>query len=142
VSPVTLKYDGLAEFREDFRRLPRDLKAEGVEIVRSQADLAAAEIKANYPVWTGKLRNGVITIAVKGVTWGATFIVKSTGKLAWIFENGSQTRQYLTIGGHTHITGKMPPGHVFIPAMMRARRRVGERLKNLLVRFGLGVSGD
>jgi hypothetical protein len=36
----------------------------------------------------------------------------------------------------------MPPGNIFIPAVMRARRLMYQQLKALLVRHGLIAQGE
>jgi hypothetical protein len=39
-------------------------------------------------------------------------------------------------------TGRMPPGNIFIPAVVRRRREMYEQLKAMLTRHGLEVSGN
>ncbi len=72
--------------------------------------------------------------------------MKSRSKLAWLYDNGSQARHYITKAGKRHDTGAMwgktPAPHLFVQTMLRARRRMYEQLKDLLTRHGLSVSGD
>jgi hypothetical protein len=136
--PNRLVFDGLSELREQLRNLPSELTGEAANIVLGAANGAAAEIKGAYPVRTGRLRDGlVVTRADKG-KFSAGAIVKNTAKHAAIFENGTQAR-HNSLGANR---GSMPPGHVFVPRMIRARRRMYERLSDLLRRKGLVVSGD
>lgn len=140
-----LTFDGLAAFRAALRQLPDDLKAEGESLVQSTAELAVADIQAGYAAHTitGDLASHVSTTAVYGNTVGARYLVRSTAKHAWLYENGSQARLYYTKKGVKHYTGRMPrpPIPVFVPAMRRARRRLDTQLFALLQRHGLRVSG-
>jgi hypothetical protein len=70
--------------------------------------------------------------------FSAGAIVKNTAKHAWIFENGTQAR-HNDLGANR---GSMPPGHVFIPAVIKRRRIMYQQLRALLERHGLKVSGD
>lgn len=133
-----LSFQGLDEFRRQLRELPAELTAEASNEVRGAANGAAAEMKRNYPVHEGKLRDGVSIDPINAGRYGAGVIVKNTAKHAHIFENGSQTRR--TRSGANR--GAMPPGHVFVPAAIRARRTMFERLKAIVARAGFKVSGD
>jgi len=133
-----LVFDGLAELREQLRNLPSDLTAEATHEVEGAANGAAAEIKRAYPVRTGNLRDGVIVTHVNQGKYAAGALVKNTSKHAFIFENGTQTR-HNDLGANR---GAMPPGNVFIPAAIRARRLMYEKLKAIVARAGFTVSGD
>lgn len=135
-----MKWNGLDELRESLRHLPETLKAEAAHIVEGAANGAEVDMRAGYPA--GELRDGVRVTHFSGGKFSAGAIVKSTSKLAWLYENGSEARHYVTVRGNRHLTGKMPAKHVFIPAAMRARRRMYQQLKEMLQRQGLKVSGD
>jgi hypothetical protein len=114
--------------------------------VTAEAQNAAFEIRAGYRSReTGDLESHVFVVNADAGRYGAGMEVKSTAKHAWIFENGSEARHYITKKGRRHATGAMwgrrPGGHVFIPAMARARFRMWTSLAALLVRHGLKVSG-
>jgi hypothetical protein len=64
--------------------------------------------------------------------------VKSTAKHAALFEIGTQAR-HTNIGANR---GSMPPGKIFVPVVVRKRRAMYERLKELLVRHGAKVNGN
>ncbi len=137
MSGVSFTFDGLAELREELRRLPAELTGEAGHIIEAATNAATHEIKAGYPVRTGELRDHVEgSVVTSGFAVVGT--VRNTSPLAYIFENGTQAR-HTALGADR---GVMPPGHVFIPAIARERRRMYEDLKDLLVRHGLEVSGD
>lgn len=139
---VTLHWDGLEEFKANLDQLPDRLTAEADQMVDAAANGAVADIKKGYPRRTGNLQGHVFVSRLdKGKTTAAR-IVKNTAPLAFIFEHGTQARHYITINGKKHETGKMPPGHVFVPAVIRRRRAMNVELKALLQKHGLVVSGD
>jgi hypothetical protein len=132
-----LVFEGLDELRAALRNLPTHLAAEASRPVMAAANAAAATIKAGYPVRTGKLRDG-LTVETIDAPFQAGAIVKNRARHAAIFEYGTQAR-HTAIGANR---GAMPPGHVFVPAIVRNRRRMYEELKGLLERNGLQVTGD
>lgn len=135
---VTLKWDGLEAFKAELDKLPEDLTTDADPIVHTAADSAAEDIKAAYPVRTGNLRNHVYVSQRDKGKDTSVWMVKNTAKHAFIFENGTQAR-HTSIGANR---GAMPPGHVFIPAVIKRRRQMYQRLKDLLARKGLVVTGD
>jgi len=133
-----LRWHGLDELKADLRRLPEELAQEGSAIIFAHADGAMAEIAAAYPTRTGNLRKGLRrTINAVG-RWGAGALVKNVAKHAWIFEHGTQAR-HTAIGANR---GAMPAGRVFIPIVMRWRRKMYAQLAALLERHGLRTSGS
>lgn len=132
-----LRFEGLEELKADLRRLPADLRDEGGAIVLEEGQGAATDIIAAYPEVTGHLKKGV-KVEVFATPWGTTVQVKNVAPHAYIFENGTQVR-------HTALglnRGAAPPGRVFVPIVVRRRRRMYERLKDLLRSKGLTVSGN
>jgi len=132
-----LTWTGLAELKADLRALPGGLAGDASGIVMEAADGAKADM--HYPRRTGDLADKlkVERVSTSG-PFGAGARVVNTSKIAHIFENGSQAR-HNALGANR---GSMPPGHVFVPAVVRRRRAMYEQLKALLVRHGLQVSGD
>lgn len=130
-------FDGLAELKRALTTLPADLSTEASAIVYANADLAAQEIRVAYPKRTSNLANHVTVTRAAG-SLSTTATVKNTAKLAWIFENGTQAR-HTDLGANR---GSMPPGHVFIPTMVRRRRIMYDVLKRLLTAHGLLVTGE
>lgn len=139
---ASVRFTGLEEFKAALSRLPQELSGEGQAIVYGAADEAAAEIIAKYPARTGNLRKGV-KVTRSASAFATTAVVKNTAPHAFIFENGTEARHYFTDpGGVRKEVGKMPPGHVFVPIVIRKRREMYEQLKALLVKAGLSVSGE
>ena len=69
-------------------------------------------------------------------------MLKNTSKLAYIFENGTEARHYVTVNGKQHLTGKMPGFHIFIPIVMQERRNMYADIRALLTAKGLTATGD
>jgi hypothetical protein len=133
-----LQFTGLAELRAALRNLPAELTVEASREVEGAANGAAADIKRAYPVRSGNLRDGLIVKESDRGRFHAGSVVVNTSRHSHLFEYGTQTRQN-RIGANR---GAMPPGNVFVPAVIRARRLMYDRLKALLERNGLVVSGD
>lgn len=137
---ASIKWDGLDEFKKALRNMPSDLAGEAGHIVEGTANAAAVEIKRGYASHrrTGKLQSGVTVTHFDKGKFSAGAIVKNTAPHAHLFETGTQAR-HTAIGANR---GSMPPGHVFVPAVVKHRRKMYAELKAMLVRFGLLVSGD
>lgn len=138
MSQNRIRFDGLDELKQALRQLPAELTAEASGIVDGAANEAMREIVDKYPTRTGNLKDGVTVTHFEGARFSAGAIVKNTAKHAFIFEHGTQAR-HTDLGANR---GSMPPGHVFVPIVIRKRRAMYERLKTLLVSKGLVVSGD
>jgi hypothetical protein len=138
VSGNRLRLD-FEEIRAGLRQLLADTSATGEagHIVEATANGAASSIRSSYPVRTGNLRDHV-TVEAQMSGFSAGAIVINRAKHAAIFENGTQAR-HTAIGANR---GSMPPGHVFVPIVIRKRRQMYEQLKDLLTRSGLQVSGN
>jgi hypothetical protein len=135
---MALVIEGLTDLIEQLRNLPPELAGEAAPIVTGSADAAQAEVVAGYPSRTGELRSKVVVKAIAAGPLGTAVVVRNTSKLAYIFENGTQAR-HNALGANR---GSMPAGHVFIPAMARHRRAMWEKLKGVVTRAGLVVTGD
>lgn len=134
-----LFFDGMDEFIHALRNLSEHLAQEATGIVESTTLAAEAEIARGYDAHrrSGDLRRKLKhKLTRSGVS--VTGEVRNSSAIANVFENGSQAR-HTDRGAYR---GSMPPAHVFIPVMVRHRRRMYERLKDLLTREGLTVSGD
>lgn len=136
------EFDGLADLREALRTLPQTLKAESSHIVIGAANGAAARIKGNYTRGkTGNLIAGVEVKEVSAGSVGVAAVVVSKSPHAWMYENGTQVR-HTGKGAYRGVMPAAPPGRAFIPAVIKARRKMYEDLKDVLVRNGLVVVGD
>jgi len=138
VAKNELRMDGLDELRRQLRTLPAELREEAQDIVRDAADTSAAAIKEKYPRRTGNLKNGVKVKRLGGSGAIAGAQVINTAPHAALFESGTQAR-HNQLGANR---GAMPPGRVFIPIVVRNRRRMYQRLMAMLQRQGFQVSGD
>jgi hypothetical protein len=139
---MSLVFDGLADLKRDLLNLPKELQAEAGHIVQAHANAAAVQIKAAYPKITGRLRDKVAVTYDLTTGVAASAVVRNPSPLAYIFENGTEARHYVTVNGKIHRTGKMTGMHVFIPRVMQERRKMYGDLKDLLVRKGLKAIGD
>lgn len=141
---MSLVFEGLDQLRRDLLNLPTTLQAEVGHIVQAHANAAAARIKSAYgDHWvTGELTQK--TTVSYDLTTGvaASAVVTNTSRLAYIFENGTEARHYVTVNGRQHVTGKMPGFHVFIPVVMQERRNMYADIKPVLVANGLTAIGD
>lgn len=133
-----LRLNGMEEQRAALRNLPQELTAEASRIVEGAANGAAAEMRQNYSQGpTGNLINRVVVTHFDKGKLAAGAVVKNLAPHAAIYEWGTQRRQ--TAQGWDR--GSMPPGRVFIPAAMRARKRMRDQLIALVERAGLKVTG-
>lgn len=137
---ASVSWNGLDEFRQFVKDLPEDVTADAVPIVETAANSAAGDIRQQYDSHrvSGNLARGVRVSKLESRKYVAGAIVRSSAPHAWIFENGTQAR-HTALGWNR---GSMPPGHVFIPTVIRHRRAMYQKLKGLLERFGMKVSGD
>ncbi len=141
-------WNGLKELREQLLTLPADLTGEAEGIVTGAVEGAKTEIGAIYQAHTrsGHLAAGLTLSSEPNGTYEVRQVLRSRAAHAWLFDNGSQARHYTTKKGQPHNTGAMwsrtPPTHAFVGTVMRHRRLMYVRLKLLLERHGLKVSGD
>ncbi len=141
---MSLVFDGLAQLQKDLLNLPTDLQAEAGHIVEAHANAAAARIKSTYSDhWiTGELTKKVAVDFDLTTGVAASAVITNTSRLAYIFENGTEARHYVTVNGKQHLTGKMPGFHAFIPVVMQERRNMYADLADLVRSHGLAVTGD
>ena len=67
--------------------------------------------------------------------------MKATAPHAWLFQTAPPPARN-SVNGVRHETGAMPAGHVFIPIMMKHRRRLYTEFAALLERNGLAARID
>lgn len=137
-----LIFDGMDELKRQLRNLPKELTGEASKIVMDSANDAANAARADYPEVTGNLRKGVKVSSEAVGQFGAGAVVKSTSPHAWLYDHGSQARHWDTGKSTGKMWGKTRPKHTFAKAMIRHRKRMYARLKELLVSKGLLVTGD
>jgi hypothetical protein len=144
VSGNRFVFEGLDELKEALRNLPSELTGEASHDVEAAANGAAAILKSEYHRVSGKLRDGVdVTFGRDQFSTGAIVKSKSPshGSMTTVHKRGTTPRR---------AARSIRPG----PCGVRRRRpmfrahhdcetpRMYERLKALLTRHGLLVSGD
>jgi hypothetical protein len=131
-------WDGMAELQAELQALPDDCANEAMHLVDGAANGAYVDIASAYPSRTGNLKKGmrIKRVEKKGLVVGAE--VQNVAPHAVIFENGTQAR-HTKLGANR---GSMPPGHVFVPRVVKARRRLTQELKDMVMQHGAVVTGD
>lgn len=141
-----MKWEGLEEFREAMQHLPDDLRDDAEGIVQEAVDHAEAEIYAAYGRKTGNLRDHLKQERVASGPFGITIRLKNTAKHAWLWDNGTEARHYITESGAIHETGAMwgktAPPHTFVRGSIKWRRWMYDQLKAMLVEHGLLTRGE
>ncbi len=141
-------FTGLKELQAELRSLPEHLTGEAAHIVEGRANAAAVTLRSVYGQHrvTGNLQDHVVVEKKATGPLGVAYRVASTARHAWLFDNGSEARHYVTGKGNEHATGAMwgktPPTHVFVRTLITARRKMYDGLRDLLMRNGLRVSGE
>jgi hypothetical protein len=135
----TMRWDGLKEFREELRQLPEACRGEAAKVVEGEVNAAYVTVKRVYEAhrFTGFLSSklAIQPLKVSGqLTTG--LILKSGSPLAWLFDNGTQARHYITVNGVTHLTGRMPGFHVFGRTVAFTRRKIRSLLIEMVRRHG------
>lgn len=132
---LTEGFDGMAELIADLERLPQELQREASFYVQTAAETMAAEVRNEYPEHTGNLRRGVKVDRQTDLRAQ----VRSTAKHATLYERG--TVQRFTAGKGAN-RGTMPAGNVFIPAAVKSRAQMVDRLVGLVRRSKVrGMTG-
>src|SRR4030095_3347567 len=137
---------GLTELREALLALPEDLAHDAESIVNDAAKAAYDDIYAAYPERTGNLRKGLTIQSLEHAfsyragskALGAGALLLNRAPHAYMFEHGTETRQR-ALGAST---GRMPPGKVFIPRVIRHRGRMYEALIDMMEEHGLLAVGS
>ena len=134
-----MRWDGLAEFREELRKLPEACRGEAAKVVEGEVNAAYVTVKRVYEAHrhTGNLSNklAIAPLQVSGqMTTG--LILKSGSPLAWIFDNGTEARHYITVNGKKHLTGRMPGAHIFGRTVGFTRRKIRALLIEMVKRHG------
>jgi hypothetical protein len=139
-SRAVVAWHGLEEYRAELRELPTALVGEAAKLIQGEANAAFVAIKAAYPSHSGKLRAGMkVEHIAPGDRLKAGSTIKNTTKYAWVYDRGMQARH--TSKGWNR--GPMPAGNVFIPRIVRARRKIVELVKAMIARHGATrVTGD
>lgn len=131
-------FDGLSQFRQALRNLPEGLRDEASDIVEGTAAEAATDVQQNYAEGpTGNLRRGVTRKSERS-RFGLSVQVRSRAQHSWIYERGTQQRRTKT-GANRGRMPEAPESKRMIPIVIRHRRRMIEKLKDLVRRAGFQV---
>lgn len=134
-----MTWTGLAELQEELRKLPESLAGQAAGIVTAAARAAVGQVK--YPGGIkDELNQGLRVDVVSAGKFGVKVVAKNTSKLAQIFEHGTAVR-HIASGASRGQIAKPTPGNYFLPPVIRNRRAMYERLKQMLVDNGLQVRG-
>lgn len=143
--PMRFRLDGLTQLREELRQLPITLRREAQNLVQAEANAAAVELRRVYLEhrYSGNLAKGVQVVTENKGSFGVVYMVKSAAPHAWLFDNGSQARHWVSGKSTGEMWGKTPnpPMHTFVRTMIGARKKMWKSLAQLLERVGLKVSG-
>lgn len=132
--PVQVHWSGLQEEIRAIESLAAQHLGEASHIVDGEANASAVEIRTAYGEhrFTGRLQDGVTVEDAPHVALEVAKRVRSSSPLAFIFEHG-------TVARHTAIgadRGAAPAGNVFIPVMIRGRRRIDAAVAAMMLRSG------
>jgi len=130
-------FHGAEEFRAMLREMGAAFADDAYTLAVTEIETAEANVKAAYAVADGDLVEGVTVIKKKTRT-GVSVTLKNKAHHAWLYDNGSVTRQNRRGANR----GRMPAKHVFDREMVLARKRFVENIKAMMVRRGLKVTGD
>lgn len=133
-----IEWKGLVALQKQLRALPDHLCAEAQAIVESHAHAAANAIIAAYPTVTGNLKRGVRVETTDMGRYGVGVRLRNVAKHAYIYEVGTQGRHRFRRGKDV---GPMPAGHVFLPIVIRQRRRMYGALEAMLKAEGFRTMG-
>jgi hypothetical protein len=138
-------FEGLDELKEALRTLPAALAEDAASYVEASAHEAEQAIRQVYEAHehTGNLA-AHLSIATASSDYGASARIKNTAPHAWMFENGTQARHWAGGKGTGRMWGQtpQPPTHVFVRTLMKHRAQMYNRLRAVLERQGLEVTGS
>jgi len=146
MSRATVVWDGLEEYKEQIRTLPAECAKEARNFIEGAVNGAYVTISTVYGQHrvTGNLQKGlkILPLKVSG-EYTTGLELRSAAPHAWLFEHGSQGRHYTTVHGVRHVTGRMPPTPIFNGTIGKAKRKLVEQLKDMVIRRGAtSVSGE
>lgn len=138
-------WKGLQELFRDLQLLPAQSASEATNIATAAANSAAVEVRTVYGdhAVTGVLQARVRVDDLTTKRFGVHKRVINTAPHAHLFEFGTVERKTDAGWSRGKMWGRQPGGHVFIPAMERARARMYTQMKAMLIRLGATrVTGD
>jgi hypothetical protein len=138
MSGVRLQWHGLTEFKTALRNLPDELTDDAGGIVMGTSESVQREVQGNYPTGpTGNLKARV-TSEREPSRFGASARVRSRAPHAFIFENGTGQRR-TSNGANRGRMPEAPASQQMIPVVIKHRRQMFERLKDLVRKAGFTI---
>ena len=140
-----MEWRGMDELQKELRALPESCRSEAEKHLEDHVHAAFVTIKRVYDAhrFTGTLSARLSISPMRSVgVMSAGLVLRSGSPLAWLFDNGSQARHYVTEKGKTHLTGRMPANHVFSRTVGFTRRKLLTELKEMLLRKGAAAVTD
>ena len=132
-------FEGFDAFRQALQALPDTLREEAADIVQQAAQETGDQLASHYPRKTGTLASRV-RVTIERSAGSVRGKVLSQAPHAGIFEKGTKLRRTRQ-GWNRGAMPKAPEDQALIPRAIRARRRMVEQLKAMLVREGFLVEG-
>lgn len=130
-------FDGMDALIRSLEALPDTLTREAEQIVDDAAEEMAADVVQRYPLRDGDLRRGVVVDRSAGSRLKTK--VRSRAQHAHLYEYGTVERFHARNGKSV---GTMPAQPTFIPAAQRHRKRMVERLTDVVRRAKVdGMTG-
>jgi hypothetical protein len=110
-------WTGLDAYEAELAAWPADTADAAAEKVKARAQSAYEQIRANYPVITGQLRDGLTIRDTTPNPLQPKWTVQNEVIYARIFESGGMTSG-----------GPKAPGKAFVPTAMRERRAMKDEI--------------
>lgn len=132
-------WNGLDEYLAELRRLPEDCTGEAGKFIQAETNAAYVEIAAVYEAhrFTGTMRRLLKLLPItSGGALTAGIQLRSGSPLAWLFDNGSQARHWVSGKSTGKMWGKTPPTHIFARTVGKARRTLAAEFRAMLLRRG------
>jgi hypothetical protein len=135
---VSVKLEGLEQFRAALRNLPQHLADEAAAVVLDAAGDAKGEVQSSYTEGpTGNLRRGV-TVKQEHGRFGVRATVRSRAQHAHLYEQGTGQRRTRT-GANRGRMPQAPQEKRMIPIVIRHRKRMEAKLKDVVRKNGFQV---
>lgn len=141
--PVT--WTGMAEYREQLRQLPEACVGEAAKVIEGETNAAYRTVAAGYvghQVSGGLLKRLRLSPLRSGGALTTGVKLTSGSPIAWLFDNGSRARHWVSGKSTGQMWGHTPPTHIFSRTVGRTRRSIIKQLKEAMARRGATVSGD
>jgi hypothetical protein len=135
---VSVRWDGMIEFRRWLGRLPAELQRQATPLAERAAAATEQAARQGYPTRSGDLVGGLSTTKGHAGEYGVSVVVVSAARYAGTYDSGSEGPRQTRRGINRGIA---PAGRVFIPAAERARAEMVQGMRALVIAHGFEVQG-